>query len=141
MGGNPISWVDPTGLNGSWDSASGGVGAGNAAGARLGPGGAVGMPVGVGPAPGLVGGSYSTMTQGTLREITGRGRMTDMLGSARSAFDRFRGDSAASCRTTSSGGMREEARLPNGTVVQLRDGRVDIFPPGGRPETIHFPGP
>ena len=90
MGGNPISWVDPTGLNGSWDSASGGVGAGNAAGARLGPGGAVGMPVGVGPAPGLVGGSYSTMTQGTLREITGRGRMTDMLGSARSAFDRFR---------------------------------------------------
>lgn len=96
---------------------------------------------GIGPAPRLVGGSYSTTTQGSIREITGRGRMTDMPGSARAAFDRFRADTPSSCSTTASGGTREVARLPNGTIIQLRDGRVDIFPPGGRPETIHFPGP
>jgi RHS repeat-associated protein len=141
VGGNPISYIDPEGLA-QWDSASAGVGAGgNPVGARLGPGGAGGMPVGIGPSVGQIGGSYSTMTQGTLREITGRGRMTDLTGSARGAFDQFRGGAAATCSTTANGATREVAKLPNGTIVQLRDGRVDIFPPGGRPETIHFPGP
>ncbi|MCW5633351.1 MAG: RHS repeat protein [Rubrivivax sp.] len=134
VGGNPISYVDPAGLA-----------PGDAYRFPLqigGPtGGVGGFGGGIGPAPSMVGGNYSTMTQGVVREITGRGRMTDMSGSARAAFDRFRGDAAATCSSTASGGTREVARLPNGTVVQLRDGRVDIFPPGGRPETIHFPGP
>ena len=129
--GNPISYVDEDGLQ-----------------RRLGGGNPRDLPAyrpvpfgGLGPSPQSVGGSYSTTTQGTIREITGRGRMTDMQGSARSAFNAFRGNAAASCSTTANGATREVARLPNGTVIQLRDGRVDIFPPGGRPETIHFPGP
>ncbi len=131
--GHPVNYVDPQGLVNTDPTSP--FGPWGLEGARGGGGG------GVGPAARLVGGRYSTTTQGSIREITGRGRMTDMSGSARVTFDRFRGDTPANCSTTASGGAREVARLPNGTVVQLRDGRVDIFPPGGSPETIHFPGP
>jgi RHS repeat-associated protein len=127
--GNPISYVDEDGLQ-----------------RRPGGGNPRDLPAyrpfgSLGPHPQAVVGPYSTTTQGTLREITGRGRMTDIVGSARSTFDAFRGNAAASCSTTANGSMREVATLPNGTIVQLRDGRVDIFPPGGRPETVHFPWP
>ena len=133
VGGNPVSSVDPEGLAGNklfeFPQQPGG------------PGGSGGFSGGIGPASRLVGGNYSTVTQGSLREITGRGRMTDMPGSARTAFDRLRGDAPTACEATAGGGTREVATLPNGTMIQLRDGRVDIFPPGGSPETIHFRGP
>jgi RHS repeat-associated protein len=129
VGGDPNSYVDEDGLQ-----------------RRPGGGNPRDLPAyrpfgSLGPLPQSVVGPYSTTTQGTLREITGRGRMTDMVGSARFTFDTFRGSAAASCSTTANGSIREVATLPNGTVVQLRDGRVDIFPPGGRPETVHFPWP
>ena len=70
--GNPISFVDEDGLSRR-------AGGGNPRDLS------VYRPVpfgGLGPSPQSVVGSYSTTTQGALREITGRGRMTDMLGSA-----------------------------------------------------------
>jgi len=122
-GGDPLGFVDPEGLQ-----------------VRPPRGIGTSLPMfpRIGPSSAQVGGSYSTTTQGSLREITGRGRMTDMRGSAREAFDAYRGDTPATCTQTRDGATREVATLPNGTVVQLRDGRIDVFPPGDRPETIHF---
>jgi RHS repeat-associated protein len=124
--GDPLSYVDFEGRTSN----------------RVRDGGAGGSGGGIGPSPQAIGGGrYSTTTQGTVREITGRGRMTDMPGSARASFDSFRGSTPATCSQTRDGAVRETATLPNGTVVQLRNGRVDVFPPGGTPETIHFPSP
>lgn len=128
--GNQINYFDPTGAI----RVEAGVGTGGGGG-----GGSGGY---LGPSAGSVGGArYSTVTQGTVREITGRGRMTDMQGSARHAFNSFRGNTPATCSQARDGSMREFSQLPNGTLVQLRDGRVDIFPRGGTAESIHFPRP
>jgi RHS repeat-associated protein len=97
---------------------------------------------GIGPNAAEVVGPYSTVTQGTQMFINNRGRMSSGEGNA---FARFlqgsQGDYVA--RSDSGEKTRLVSHLPNGTTLQYREGRkgprIDITPPGGMPETVHFP--
>jgi RHS repeat-associated protein len=126
--GNPLGFTDPDGLNKRF--------------------GAPPQPMfpRIGPTRNEVAGPYSTTTQSN--SVNGinssRGRMGNYSGNLLDFFAR-NVNGPINSTTTQNGALRFETTLPNGTRLQYREGpngpRVDIFPPGGTPETMHAPSP
>jgi hypothetical protein len=128
VSGNPVNFSDPDGLQARGFTQSGG------------PGANLRWPS-LGPSPNQVSGSYSTTTQGRINEISGsRGRMSEYQGNLLEFFA-SNTNGPVNMFTTRHGNLRFETTLPNGTRMQYREGpegpRVDIYPPGGTPETMH----
>ena len=128
VGGNPTGYVDLDGLQGRGIYSPGG------------PGANLRWPS-IGPEPSRVGGPYSTTTQGRINEVSAnRGRLTEYQGDLLDFFG-SNANGPISIGSTFGGMLRFETTLPNGTRIQYREGpegpRVDIYPPGGTPETMH----
>jgi RHS repeat-associated protein len=128
VNGNPISFSDPEGLQGRAAYQPGG------------PGANLRWPS-LGPSPVQVVGPYSTTTQGGVNQISAnRGRLTEYPGNLLEFFGR-NANGPINMSTTRAGNLRFDTTLPNGTRLQYREGpngpRVDIYPPGGTPETMH----
>ncbi len=126
--GNPVSFSDPDGLQ------------------TRPPRGGTTQPMfpPIGPAT-RPPGPYSIPTQGSNARpynYTGGnlGRNTDGSGNARDIFNAMTGGRATENMPNGNGVWVE---MPNGTRLNYRDTRngprIDIYPPGGSPETMHFP--
>lgn len=96
----------------------------------------------IGPSSSQVSGPYSTVTQGSQVTFNSRGRMSTGSGNALDLFARY-ANGPITIHQLPGGGIRMETTSPNGIRIQYREGRdgprIDIWPPGGTPETMHFP--